>query len=200
MGMGLATMFIIIFAVTPMYARADTLNRQLELGMSGADVSALQAFLAKDATLYPQGLVTGYFGMLTQSAVSNFQARNGIDNIGRVGPVTLIALNAQMLGGIGGTTDKGAPIMSEESVNVSGRNATISWNTSEPAQGRVMYGTNYPYLYAIAPSSSDYSMNTATAVTLSSLLPNTTYYYVRESTDISGNVMLTTYRTFQTGQ
>jgi len=64
-------------------ANAATLTRQLELGMRGDDVSSLQTFLAQDVTIYPQGLVTGYFGSLTKSAVSNFQARNGISTVGR---------------------------------------------------------------------------------------------------------------------
>ncbi|MCL9971914.1 MAG: peptidoglycan-binding protein, partial [Candidatus Pacebacteria bacterium] len=69
-----------IFALTvvaavvalPVLTFAATLERQLEVGMTGTDVSALQTYLAADPTLYPQGLVTGYYGFLTKSAVSNF--------------------------------------------------------------------------------------------------------------------------------
>lgn len=87
-----------MMAVVPFLAQADTITRQLELGMSGNDVSSVQTFLAKDRTLYPQGLVTGYYGFLTKSAVSNFQVRNGISAVGRIGPSTLPVINMQMSG------------------------------------------------------------------------------------------------------
>src|SRR5258708_8343637 len=41
------------------------LIRNLKQGMTGADVSALQAILAADPTIYPEGSVTGFFGKLT---------------------------------------------------------------------------------------------------------------------------------------
>ena len=41
--------------IVPTLTEAATLNRQLELGMSGSDVSDLQTFLAQDPTIYPQG-------------------------------------------------------------------------------------------------------------------------------------------------
>ena len=37
-------------------------------------------------------------------------------------------------------------------------------------------------------------------VILANLNPNTAYFYVRESTDLTNNVQLTTARTFRTGQ
>ena len=70
---GVVSLLMLSFA---MIASAATLTRQLEVGSRGQDVSDLQAFLAKDSTIYPQGLVTGYFGSMTQTAVSNFQTRN----------------------------------------------------------------------------------------------------------------------------
>ena len=109
-------------------AFADTLTRQLEMGNTGSDVSLLQTFLAKDTTIYPQGLVTGYFGFLTKSAVSNFQSRNGIPAVGRVGPITLPVINAQMNGA--GSADVNAPMISSIGVSVGTGSATISWNTS----------------------------------------------------------------------
>src|SRR4051812_19343034 len=82
-----------------LHASAATLTRQLQLGMSGQDVSALQSFLALDSSVYPQGLITGYFGPLTKAAVIRFQTKNGISAVGRVGPITMNAINSQMGGG-----------------------------------------------------------------------------------------------------
>ena len=112
-------------------ANAATLTRELQVGSTGQDVSDLQIFLAKDATIYPQGLVTGYFGLLTKAAVSNFQARNGISVVGRVGPITLAAINAQMNG------DTRSPMIGSLNVTVSSNSATLNWNTNENQYCRI---------------------------------------------------------------
>jgi plastocyanin/peptidoglycan hydrolase-like protein with peptidoglycan-binding domain len=76
------------------------LGRSLRLGMSGSDVSALQQFLARDPSIYPEGRITGYFGALTQAAVQRFQAAHNIvssgtpstTGYGTVGPRTIAAI------------------------------------------------------------------------------------------------------------
>src|SRR3989344_7499461 len=50
-----------------------SIGRVLSLRMSGSDVSCLQKTLAQDPAIYPEGLVTGYFGSLTQKAVQRWQ-------------------------------------------------------------------------------------------------------------------------------
>lgn len=77
-------------------------SRILKPGMEGADVVALQKFLAKDASIYPEGLVTGYYGALTTAAVQRWQAKNNIvssgtpesTGYGQVGPRTAATMNA----------------------------------------------------------------------------------------------------------
>lgn len=69
------------------------LTRTLSLGVSGDDITELQQLLAEDPDLYPEGLVTGYFGPLTERAVRRFQERFGIDQVGIVGPITRSTLN-----------------------------------------------------------------------------------------------------------
>lgn len=64
------------------------LQRSLREGLSGDDVSKLQEYLALDDDIYPEGLVTGFFGPLTRRAVLRFQARHGIEQAGVVGPLT----------------------------------------------------------------------------------------------------------------
>ncbi|MBI2610692.1 peptidoglycan-binding protein [Candidatus Kaiserbacteria bacterium] len=78
------------------YGQCPSLSRALRQGMSGADVTALQAFLAADPRIYPEGTISGYFGALTQAAVQRFQARAGIvssgtpdtTGYGSIGPMT----------------------------------------------------------------------------------------------------------------
>lgn len=49
-------------------------TRNLTVGDTGDDVTNLQTFLKNEgADVYPEGLVTGYFGSLTKAAVSRYQ-------------------------------------------------------------------------------------------------------------------------------
>lgn len=80
-------------------------SKDLTIGSTGADVTALQQILvARGHLVMPTGVSMGYFGSLTQAAVSKFQAANGISpTAGYVGPITRAKLNS--LGGTtGGTT------------------------------------------------------------------------------------------------
>ncbi len=72
------------------------LIKNLKQGMSGDDVKLLQETLAADPTVYPEGLVTGYFGQLTAKAVKNFQKKHGISQTGTVGPQTMAKLNREL--------------------------------------------------------------------------------------------------------
>ena len=69
------------------------LTRTLRLGLTGDDVKQLQTFLKQFPDIYPEGLVTGYFGPLTETAVKKFQEKNDIESIGIVGPKTTAKLN-----------------------------------------------------------------------------------------------------------
>lgn len=69
------------------------LTRNLSVGMSGDDVKALQELLASDSELYPEGLVTGFYGQLTARAVERLQERFGIEKVGNIGPVTQKTIN-----------------------------------------------------------------------------------------------------------
>lgn len=77
------------------------LLRQLKRGMSGDDVALLQEILATDPDVYPEALITGYFGKLTEKAVKKFQKIAGIEQVGVVGPKTLAKLNELLEEGAG---------------------------------------------------------------------------------------------------
>ena len=66
---------------------------QLREGMTGEQVTLLQTALAADSTVYPEGLVTGFYGKLTAKAVRMFQKKHGFEQVGNVGPKTLKKLN-----------------------------------------------------------------------------------------------------------
>ncbi len=52
------------------------LTKMLRRGEAGEDVKKLQEFLKKDPEVYPESLVTGYFGPLTEKAVKKFQEKH----------------------------------------------------------------------------------------------------------------------------
>lgn len=196
--------FALVFFMSMGSAHADTLNRELQVGMSGADVSALQTFLAKDPSLYPQGLVTGYFGLLTKAAVANFQSRNGIAAVGRVGPATLPVLNLQMAGSM--SDNARAPIITNVKVNPSRNSVLVSWNTNEATKGVVHFSpsplTTYENSNSVNVSGNttvtDTNLRSSHNVLVQGLATSTTYYYLVYVTDQAGNVSVSWPSTFQT--
>lgn len=194
----------------PFVASAEMLTRQLQLGMSGGDVSTLQTYLASNNNVYPSGLVTGYFGQLTKAAVERFQANEGIvsagtsatTGYGRVGPATIAAINSHMNG------DGSSPWINPVSVSVTGQSATLAWNTNENASAVVYYGTSPLSMTEGSPTNGvtigGYSMlvhtdlRTSHSATLTSLNANTVYYYVVYVKDGAGNESVTWPAVFQT--
>lgn len=71
----------------------EKLTKRLQVGSNDKEVKTLQEFLKQDPEVYPEGLVTGYYGALTEKAVKKFQEKNGIEAIGVVGPKTLAKIN-----------------------------------------------------------------------------------------------------------
>lgn len=199
-----ATICAVVLLGIPFVASAQLLTRQLQLGMSGSDVSVLQTFLARDASIYPQGLVTGYFGTLTKTAVANFQSRNGISAVGRVGPLTLVAINNQLAVGL----DNRAPFIGPVSINTSSNAATVSWNTDENSSAVVYYSTSpLPMTEGSAttgvviggtsvPVNSNFQISHS--ANIYSLTPNTRYYYMVHVKDAQGNESVTWPATFST--
>jgi len=51
-----------------------------DVGSQGDDVKLLQLFLAQDSSLYPDGLMTGYFGKKTEKALQKFAEKYNDDN------------------------------------------------------------------------------------------------------------------------
>jgi peptidoglycan hydrolase-like protein with peptidoglycan-binding domain len=78
-------------------------TQDLYFGLSDAQVSTLQKFLAEDPGVYPQGLVTGYYGLATEEAVQRFQLTHDIavseNNYGAVDAPTRASLNKLYLSG-----------------------------------------------------------------------------------------------------
>ncbi len=83
----------------PVVTVSPVFKKNLFVGSRGNDVTRLQTLLGQDATVYPEKLLTGYFGSKTVAAVKRFQKKYGITPVnGRVGPKTRAKLN-EIFGG-----------------------------------------------------------------------------------------------------
>ena len=72
-------------------------TRDLYFGMKSEEVKCLQQFLANlGEEIYPEKLVTGYYGPLTQKAVQRYQAMKGIIATGYFGPLTRAKVNQEL--------------------------------------------------------------------------------------------------------
>jgi hypothetical protein len=67
---------------------------ELRAGMTSEEVKALQEILAADPDIYPEGIVSGFYGPLTAKAVAKFQKKHGIEGEASVGMKTRARLNA----------------------------------------------------------------------------------------------------------
>jgi len=183
----------VAYAYTP-------ITSQLDFGARGTNVTNLQVFFTDNSAIYPEGLVTGYFGGLTRSAVQRFQAQYGLDQVGRVGPMTQAKINSLIATGGWTTSDISGPGFYNVNVAKSVNSMTFTFNTNESSNARVVYHTS-PLMFnegdinsngfgsiGGATVNSSNGLSTSHTITLSSLQGNTTYYYTVIVTDATGNV------------
>ena len=97
-------------SATPGQGVCPRVGVTLRRGSNGDDVTRLQQFLALDANIYPEKLITGYYGSLTEAAVERWQARHnvvtsgtpGTTGYGQYGPRTAALMALECQGGSGG--------------------------------------------------------------------------------------------------
>lgn len=214
---GLVLLALIVLWAFTASAQTVVFTQQMSTGSRGAQVSELQSFLATKTSHYPEGLVTGYFGVLTQTAVQRFQCAEEIvcsgtpatTGYGRVGPITLVQLNLRAGGTVGAGIDFSGPFIFATAVATSPNAATVNFSTSELASSKVYYSSS-PVTFTEAAGlgfapivtgtgvMTDTSLRSAHSVMLSGLASSTTYFYVVQATDASGNLSLTWPATFRT--
>lgn len=197
------------------------LTGELDLGDRGSEVTELQTYLSADASIYPSGLVTGYFGQLTKAGVERFQAQQGIvssgtpatTGYGRVGPLTRTAINAKLAGGSVQTGDVNAPYIQTVNVTAGANNATVFWTASESSFGKVYYSTSPIRISNIFDVRGTFSGEPSVSGTLAQydnvprishtvniggLAANTTYYYLVVVHDAAKNVSISLPASFRT--
>ncbi len=198
----IATSLAIAASLASVAGAQGAFTTQMQVGSRGAQVTMLQQYLAGDPTIYPSGLVTGYFGNLTRQAVINFQVRYGISAVGRVGPITLAKLNELSGGNVGG--DVSAPIIVNPSVStVNPGLATFSIASNENVSEKVFLSTSpiamteaqanftEPFVSGQAYTDGNASRSTSPLVTATGLTAGVTYNYVILVKDAAGNVSVT---------
>lgn len=189
----------------------------LDLGDSGSQVRELQQYLATSPNIYPSGLVTGYFGPLTQAGVQRFQTAQGIvssgtpatTGYGRVGPLTMARINSLMGGVVSQVSWDTVPVLFNPNIQVSSSSATITWTTNEATLGQVYYDTQplradeangprqQPYVSGTSATITA-GYQTSHSVTIQNLASNTTYYYLTRGVDSGGNMSMTWPNSFRT--
>lgn len=100
--------------------------KTLRMGIQNDDTKRLQKLLASDVSIYPKGLITGYFGQLTENAVQRFQAKYNVvssgtpetTGYGLVGPKTRMKLQ-EIFGEITTTPAQTVAKSSEKATTVS---------------------------------------------------------------------------------
>ncbi|MEK7074322.1 MAG: peptidoglycan-binding domain-containing protein [Patescibacteria group bacterium] len=85
--------------------------------------------MATDKSIYPEGIVSGYFGPKTKAAVERFQEKYGIarknqPGYGVVGPKTRAKLK-ELSGGVSTVIPSPSPITPSSSVTISDLQAQI---------------------------------------------------------------------------
>jgi hypothetical protein len=199
----------------------------LRRGLSSEEVESLQVFLSQYPDIYPEGLITGYFGALTEKAVKKFQKKYGEDNDGVVGPKTRQMLNLRILellnegAGKSGKIPPGLlhapgiwkkiatstpPILDTIPPVISGISATsttatttsIIWTTNELTDSLVSYATSSPITPENKTDVSDSNYVTNHDIDLIDLTASTTYYYMITSKDSSNNTATSTEYSFTT--
>lgn len=89
------TLAAILYGSAMLLASAQAINelppiiqQSLSLGSSGDDVKSLQRYLAQYPEIYPEKIINGFFGKLTEAAVKRWQQKYGLEPAGSVGPMT----------------------------------------------------------------------------------------------------------------
>lgn len=206
---GVTVTAVLVLSLVGIQSAFAAITSQLDIGDRGSEVTELQTYLARNASIYPEALVTGYFGQLTKAAVERFQTAQGIvsqgtpatTGYGRVGPLTMARINSLLGSGGGQVYGDASPVLSNLDVQKTNTSATFTWTTNELTQGQV-YWSDAPLQFneATGPRQQPYvsgnlaldagGLLTSHTVTVSNLQANTTYYYLVRGVDNAGNMSM----------
>lgn len=217
----------IITSTTSITIATPIFTKYLRRGLKNVEIENLQAFLKEFPDIYPEGLLTGYYGELTERAVRKFQKKYGEDDDGKIGPKTRKLLNWRiqelLTQGAGNSgkippgllhalgiqkkiatstppiLDTTPPIISDiNATDIASTTTSIVWTTNEVADSLVSYATSSPIASENKTEISNSSYVTNHNIGLIDLTASTTYYYMITSKDSSNNTATSTEYLFTT--
>jgi len=106
------------------------------------EVKKLQAFLAQDSAIYPQGVISGHYGPLTVAAVKRFQEKYAADVLrpaglqsgtGYAGAYTIKKINELECGGLTPSGNAETESLTPATTAPMPRSSTAPTSTSKPA-------------------------------------------------------------------
>ena len=106
---------------TPSMNSGQVFSTTLQKGASGSDVSTLQTMLKTSPAIYPSGLVTGYYGSATETAIKKLQAKYSLPQTGIVDSATQAIMYPN-------------PSTTNVSITVIAPNGGEKWTAGSPAQ------------------------------------------------------------------
>jgi peptidoglycan hydrolase-like protein with peptidoglycan-binding domain len=96
----IVTGVLLLGVATPILANTTSVEAsmigKIQKGAKGDSVKLLQALLAADASIYPEGIISGYYGALTAMAVQRFQKKHNLETVGFIGPKTLLKIHGEL--------------------------------------------------------------------------------------------------------
>ncbi|MCD6177959.1 hypothetical protein J7K03_01705 [bacterium] len=191
---------------TPTGLSATAGDSQVTLSWNGSSGATLYYIYRKSGSQYPF-LATTTNTSYTDTGLTNgttyyykVSAANDADQeSAATDPVSATPVESTVTTTGGGISvenlgDVIAPSISEINVKTSDISAIVTWKTSESSISWILYGTSTEYGLEIKTSTS----TTFHSLTLSGLLPETTYHYQVKSQDEAGNIGFYTDQTFTT--
>jgi len=125
--------------------QAKSFSKELKAGDYGDDVKNLQVILGTDPSIYPQKVVSGYFGSLTVEAIKKLQTKYGLTVTGILDKPTQeiifpsnISLN--VISPNGGESWK-----KNETYSISWSASVVPWNYNSPNGGRMYDNSSENY-------------------------------------------------------
>lgn len=151
----------------------------LNKGTRSDAVAVLQTLLAKDAQIYPEGYVTGYYGTLTSVAVLRFKNKHDKPKL------SVESITVPHIFGITATTTK--------------ISMTVVWKTDMPTSGKIWWGSPGPLdPERMTPISAAGFSKNHRADFSGIIYASTTYAFIIAASDHDGNTSTTTEQIYVT--
>lgn len=158
----------------------------LKIGSKGAEVMALQSLLKGQNNIYPEGLITGYYGPATQRAILRLQKVNGLEQVGFVGPKTRALLNKIASEGGQNYSYLYPQIIELNATSTGPNHMYVFWSSNKPTTGELFYATQTPLASTTPWVYLETSRSLTHATNLNNLATGTTYYFQVKITDQFG--------------